>query len=117
MVCIMRCPLLSKLCSSNYLTLENEILTSFLPFFLLLLGRVWVESQEGNFRFEPASVQISAHRADPQKSLLPRSQGAVAWGGEENCSCWALVSFIFSFCTCLSCLVQKSDPAVPPAPG
>lgn len=41
MVSIMRCPLLSKLCSPNYPTLENEILTFFLSLFLLLLGKVW----------------------------------------------------------------------------
>lgn len=31
LACVMGCPLLSEVCS-NYLTLENEILTSFLPF-------------------------------------------------------------------------------------
>lgn len=35
MACVMGCPLLSEVCS-NYLTLENEILTSFLPFFHLI---------------------------------------------------------------------------------
>lgn len=57
MVCILGCPLLSGLCSPYYLTLENEILISFLPLLFLLLGRVWVENQEGNFLFTPASVQ------------------------------------------------------------
>lgn len=57
MVCIMGCPLLSKLCFPNYLILKNEILTSFLRLFFLELGRIWVEIQEGNFQFNSALVQ------------------------------------------------------------
>lgn len=76
---VMGCPLLSKVCPPNYLTLENEILTSFRPFSLLLSARVWVESQEDNFRFNPASVQITAHTADSQKNLPPRT-----WGWKQH---------------------------------
>lgn len=79
LACVMGCPLLSEVCS-NYLTLENEILTSFLP---LLSGRVWVESQEGNFPLNSAFVQITAPTADSQKNLLQRT-----WGWKQHHTGW-----------------------------
>lgn len=116
MVCIMGCPLPSQLCSPNYLTLENGILTSFLPFFLLLLGRIWVESQEGNFQFNSASVPVTAHTADSQKNLLPRRWGSKHHHvGRERGWLWRGPGFLPSvFCTRFSCLVQNSDPLCNP---
>lgn len=77
---------------SNYLTLENEILTSFLPFFHLV-RKIWVDSQEGYFPLNSASVQITAHTADSQKNFLQRT-----WGWKQHHTGWVrepLASSIF----------------------
>lgn len=95
MVGIMGHPPLSKLCSPNYLTLENEILTSFLPFFLLSLGRVWVESPGDHFGFKLAPGQITAHSPKEPSSQESGLKTPGTWGWQENCSCRALVSFLF----------------------
>ena len=114
MVGIMGHPPLSKLCSPNYLTLENEILTSFLPFFLLSLGRVWVESPEGHFGFKLASGQITAPDSSfPKRAFFPgigaKNTGHVGLARELLLAGPGFLPF-FPFGICLSCLVQKPSP-------
>lgn len=67
------CPLLSRFCSPDCLTLKNEILT--LPAFFPSSVRKSVGREDGDFQFNSASVQIAAYTADSQKKLLPRTWG------------------------------------------
>lgn len=102
-------PLLSEI-SPNYLTVENETLISFLPFPLLLSGRAWVESQEGSFPFNSASVQCT--QLTPKRTcFLGRGAGSSTTQISERTPV-ALASS--TFCSVSLCVVFRNSPPCNP---